>query len=402
MRLKINHYLGGIFLIAGTTIGVGMLGTPVVTGFSGFIPSLSLFAFCWLIMLCSAFFFLDVNLSLRGEPNMISMAGKTLGTIGKAVSWVVYLLLFYSLLAAYISASAPLFSNGFTALTGWEVPPLLAPFFLPLLFGGFIYLGTLGVDMVNRFLMVGLLVSYFLLIGSTQSSLSMDLLEHADFKALPVAVTVILTSFGYHIIIPSLTTYMNHDRKHLILTIVFGSLLSLLAYSVFQLIALGTVPIPALTAAFENSEPVTAALAKVVQNKTVATLAHFFSFFAIITSFLGVSLSLSDFLTDGFKIKKTWEGRLIAISLTFVPPIVFVMSYPKGFYKALEYSGALVAILLILLPALMAFKLKKPTFYRSAIGRLVLCLVALFAIGVVILDIFEQLGALKPLISRYV
>ena len=58
----------------------------------------------------------------------------------------------------------------------------------------------------------------------------------------------------------------------------------------------------------------------------------FFSFLCnCSTSFLGVTLSLSDFLTDGFKIKKSWEGRLMACLLTFIPPLIFVLTYQRGF-----------------------------------------------------------------------
>ncbi|HPE84919.1 MAG TPA: aromatic amino acid transport family protein, partial [Chlamydiales bacterium] len=66
--LKINHYLGGIFLVSGTAIGAGMLALPVMTSVMGFIPSMVLFLVCWICMLITAFFFLDVNLSVRGEP----------------------------------------------------------------------------------------------------------------------------------------------------------------------------------------------------------------------------------------------------------------------------------------------------------------------------------------------
>src|SRR3972149_458434 len=80
--------LGGIFIVAGTTIGAGMLALPVSTAFGGFFPAFLLFFLCWLIMLATSFFFLDVNLSLKGEPNFIFMAGKTLGKGGKVVNWI--------------------------------------------------------------------------------------------------------------------------------------------------------------------------------------------------------------------------------------------------------------------------------------------------------------------------
>ena len=173
--MRINHYIGGVLLVAGTTIGAGMLALPVMSSFVGFFPSIMIFLLCWGVMLATAFFFLDVNLAVKGEPNLISMAHQTLGGWGKGVSWAFYLLLLYSLTAAYIAASAPLFSSAFFYITGKMLPQWVAPFCLPLIFGFFVYLGTLGVDLINRLLMVGLCVAYVLLVGFLPEYIEVDL-----------------------------------------------------------------------------------------------------------------------------------------------------------------------------------------------------------------------------------
>ncbi|MGE0198561.1 MAG: amino acid permease [Simkaniaceae bacterium] len=402
--MKINHFIGGILLVAGTTIGAGMLALPVMSAFVGFFPSLVIFLLCWLVMLSTAFFFLDANFAVEGEPNLISMVHKTLGGWGKVLSWVVYLLLLYSLTAAYIAASAPLFSSAIEYVTGYALPDWLSPFALPLIFGSFVYLGTLGVDVINRLLMLGLGVSYFLLVGFLPEHIDNTLLTHTDWSPILVVFPVVITSFGYHIIIPSLTTYMHHDRKKLRWILMIGSLLPLIIYILWQVLILGVVPIEgkeSLVEAWRAGASATQPLTQILKSKWITIGAHFFSFFAIVTSFLGVTLSLSDFLTDGFKIKKSWEGRLFACVLTFVPPLVFVFTYQRGFFVALEYAGAFVAILLIFLPAMMAWKLKEPRFYSTFWGRILLIFVILFAFFIVVVDILQQWGSFQPLISKY-
>ncbi len=384
---KKNRLLGGILLVSGTTIGAGMLALPVMTASAGFWRMILLLFLCWLLMLATAFFFLDVNLAVRGEPNLISMSARTLGTPGKVVSWVFYLLLLYSLTAAYIAGSTPLFVQAIASLTGIIPSSWVASFSLPILFGGFIYLGTRGVDYINRMFMVGLVVAYLLLAGLIPPHLDLSLLRHHNMSALTAAVPILFTSFGYHIIIPSLTTYMEHDAKKLRLVIVIGSLIPLAVYVLWQLLVQGTVPLPELLIALQRGEPTTAPLARIVQSSWIAMLASFFSFFAIVTSFLGVTLSLSDFLIDGLKIKKTWEGKLMALALTFLPPLLFVFTCQKGFYLALQHAGAIVAILLGILPACMAWKLKGHKFYRSLWGRGLLAAVILFSAFVVVLDL---------------
>ncbi len=380
--------LGAVLLIAGTTIGAGMLALPVTTSFAGFFPSLLLLLFVWLVMLCTALFFLDVNLAIRGEPNLISMAGRTLGKTGKVCTWIFYLLLLYSLTAAYIAASAPIFQQAISYATGYTISDGVSRFILPIFFAGFIYLGTLGVDWVNRFLMFGLVVAYCLLVMFVPPYIQPQFYAHADFPALKLAVTVVFTSFGFHIVIPSLTTYLEHNAKQLRLAIVVGSIIPLIVYIVWQLIVLGSVPLDALKQAWTDGSSATAPLAAVLHSPLISRAAQFFSFFAIVTSFLGVALSLSDFLTDGLKLKKSWEGRLIAIGMTFAPPLFFVFAYQRGFYLSLQHAGALVAILLGILPAAMAWTLKDHPFYRSALGRALLVAVILVSVSVIFFDLF--------------
>jgi len=44
-RKERGSVLGGVLLVAGSAIGAGMLGLPLVTGHAGFIPSLVIFCF---------------------------------------------------------------------------------------------------------------------------------------------------------------------------------------------------------------------------------------------------------------------------------------------------------------------------------------------------------------------
>ncbi len=395
MRQKRSRFLGGVLLVAGTTIGVGMLGLPVTTGFIGFVPSMVLFVICWAFMLLSGCFFIDVNCSVNGEANLISIAGKTLGAWGQILGWSVYLLLLYSLMAAYIAASAPLFASACKGLFLLTIPTWASKFFLPILFGGFIYLGTSYVDMINRLLMVALIISYIVLIIFIPQHIQINFLKYNYWTPFAYAAPVVLTSFGYHIIIPNLTNYLGRDRKILFGVIILGSIIALIVNVVWQLLVLGSVPLRGehgLAWAWSNGLPAIEPLSFIVRNKFVLVGSYFFAFFAIITSFLGVGLSLVGFLTDGLKIKKNFSGVVFLIVLTFVPPLVFVFSYQRGFLVALEYAGAFVAILLIFLPAAMAWTLDFPKFYKSTIGRITLISAIIFSAIIVVINIMINLG----------
>lgn len=396
-----SRLIGGILLVSGTTIGAAMLALPVITSFGGFFPSLALFFFFWIFLFTTAWLLLDVNLSFPGEVNLISMANRTLGAPGRLVCWITYLLLLYSLTSAYISGSAPLFLRSVAYITGWNLPFWVGPLPLLLIFGFFVYLGTASVDRVNRLLMCGLAIAYVLLICFLPAHLQFSLLEHVDLKAIWIAVPIISTSFGFHIIIPTLTTYLHHDVKKLRLTLFVGSFIPFLIYIIWEFLILGVVPLQgdqSLSASWINGEASTTPLSLILQTSWIGSIASIFSFFAIITSFLGVSLSLTDFLTDGLRIKRFSFGRELASLLTFVPPLFFIYAYPRGFLIALQYAGIFVIILLCILPALMAWKLPR---YKTKIRRSILLSVLFVSLCVIALDVVQELGLFQQLISVY-
>jgi len=403
--IKTNKFFGGVLLIAGTSVGAGMLAMPVMSSFCGFIPSFILLILFWAFMLLTAYLFLEVNLSMKGEVNMVSMAEKTLGQTGKVICWITYLLLLYSLTAAYIAGSAPIFTEILQVVTDNNAPEWVGPLPLIIVFGIFVYLGTKPVDYINRLLMLGLVVSYIILVFFVPQHIRLEYLKHLAPKTMLLAVPIMTTSFGYHIIIPTLTTYMRHNVKKLRLMILVGSLIPVSVYILWELLILGTIPMEGDLGLFNTwlqSKPVTISLMNTIQNPWIATGAEAFTFFAIITSFLGVSLSLSDFLRDGLRIKKTHVGRFFVCLLTFGPPLLFVYTYQRGFYLALEFAAAFVAILLVLYPALMTWVLpNKKGFFGTLAGRAVLIVVILIALFIVVIDILEKFGYLRPLISQY-
>jgi len=362
-----NRYIGGILLVSGTTIGAGMLALPVVTGFAGFLPSVLLFVLYWAYMTFTALLTLEVNLWMQDrQANMISMAKLTLGKWGKAVSWVAYLFLLYALTTAYLAGCGPIVVDLVQGLTGYDLPKWSGGIPLLLIFGYFIYQGTRSVDYLNRILMIGLAVAYVAMVILSMPYLEAKLLARMNFEAVLIGASVVATSFGFHIIIPSLTTYLDRDVKKLKRVIVIGSTIPLLVYIIWELLVLGIIPLPVLAEGYQTGANGAHLLTLQLGHSTLALIARFFSFFAIVTSFLGVSLSLADFLADGFQIEKSGSGKILICVLTFVPPLLIAAIDPRAFLSALEYAGAFgVVVLLGLMPALMVWKGRERLFQEG-------------------------------------
>src|ERR1700722_9255778 len=105
MNDKPGSLIGGMLLIGGSCIGAGMLGLPILTGLAGFFPSLVMFFAAWAFMTLTGLLLVEVNGWFSERVNLVTMFGYSLGRIGKALSWILYLFLFYALLVAYVSGS---------------------------------------------------------------------------------------------------------------------------------------------------------------------------------------------------------------------------------------------------------------------------------------------------------
>lgn len=401
-----NRLIGGILLVSGTTIGAGMLALPVVTGLAGLIPTLALFVIYWCYMTFTALLLLEVNLWMEGNVNLITMAKRTLGRGGEIVSWITYLFLLYLLTSAYLAGGGPIVTEFIHTLTGIALPSWVGPLPLFILFGIFVYKGTKSVDYVNRYLMTGLVIAYIAMVALLAPKVDLQLLTFVDWEASLLAVSLIATSFGFHIIIPTLTTYLNRDVAMLEKAILIGSAIPMIVYVIWEIITLGIIPIQGpngILSGYEAGANGVHLLSAKLGDSWISLIAQFFSFFAIVTSFLGVTLSLSHFLADGLHLRKTLGGRLVRFGLTFVPPLIFIYSYPRAFLSALEFAGAFgVMILLGLLPTLMVWSGRYRKGYRSDFvvpgGKIALAASIVISSFVIIIEIANKAGILKKLI----
>lgn len=383
---------GGMFLIAGSCIGAGMLALPILTGLSGFFPSFFMMFIAWAFMTYTGLLLIEVNGWFSDRVNFITMVETSLGKWGKLVAWFSYLILFYSLLVAYTAASGSIFSAIFQSFFSLLLPPEIASLFFTLLFGFIIYLGTHTVDLFNRFLMIGLLLTYFGMIGVGLFRIDPNLLTYSAPHLALVSLPVLVVSFGFQNMIPSLTNYMQGDVKRVCKTIIGGSLLTFFVYLIWSLLVLGTVNAETIYESYQKGDDATLALKKALGSSVISHFAQGFAFFAIVTSFLAQGLTLTHFLADGLKIALK-QRVVFLISLSLLPPLFFALYNPQIFFKALSFAGGFCAMILFgILPALMTWRgryiQKHTSSYRAPGGKIALVITLIFASFVISLELF--------------
>lgn len=392
--------LSAALLVSGTTIGAGLLALPISTAASGFTFSALALFLVWAVMLQASLYFLEVASCFPPGVNLVTLAQSTLGAWGKWSAWSVYLLLLYALNAAYLSGLATMMQQALeqglhVSLPIWLAAMAMAALLLWVLLGGIGW-----VDRLNRWLMAGLLCTTLVVLGMLAPKVDPTLwAQTGDVATLPASCLIMLTSFGFSIIVPSLREYMGFARgAHLPRAIVMGSGLALLLYWLWEGFILGIVPMgggDGLRALLVHGQPsvgLALTLTHLLQQPMFMGLFMVFSSLLVLTSFIGVSLSLFDFLADGLHLKKQGLSRGLSCVLTLLPPLAFTLFYPQGFILALNYAGILVAFLLVFLPALLVFKTRSNKTYTplyQAPGGMLLVwgvmVVALIAIGMQVL-----------------
>jgi len=359
MNMKL---IGGILLVVGSAIGGGMLALPIATAQMGFVNSSLLLFVCWSLMTASAMLILEVTLWLPKNTNIISMAKATLGRGGQGVAWITYLLLLYSLLAAYIAGGSDFLKNLLT-LAHFDLPGLVVPVLFTLILGAIVYGGIHAVDHVNRLLMaIKLLAFVFLVILIFPHVSTGQLINGGELSTLSTSTTVAITSFGFATIVPSMRNYFHDNVKQLRAAILIGSLIPLICYIIWDFSIMGVIPregdngLIAMMHSGRSTSEFVNQLSALLNRDTITSFAHVFTSICLLTSFLGVALCMVDFLADGLQMEKIGKNNALVCGLALLPPLLIVLFKPGIFIAALAYAGIYCVILLILLPALMVWR----------------------------------------------
>ena len=241
--------LGSTTLIAGTTIGVGILALPAVTMPSGIVPSSALLIAVWLYTLVSGLMIAEVTLNtmrLVGRPDlgMSIIVESTLGVLLARITAGAYLFVDYALLVAYIVEGGEILVSIASSL--WGVNVVMSEWVgttaFTLLFGGMMYFGREKfVEKLNNAFVAIVIASFLgiLLVGTKHFHPAQLLFQ--DWSALTPAVSVMLVALFYHNIIPVIVAQLEGDARKIRTSIVIGSLIPLIMFIAWNAVILGSV-----------------------------------------------------------------------------------------------------------------------------------------------------------------
>jgi tyrosine-specific transport protein len=343
--MKMKTFLGAL-LVGGTALGAGMLALPLATAGAGLFPSWIVYFLTWLFSIATGLLFVEIGLWLPRNANIVSMSKTLLGNQGKWIAWALYIFLFYSLTVAYIAGGGRFVSNFLNLKASSEIGILL----FVSIFGLVVYLGTRIAGKVNAVLMGGLILSYLGFVVFGLEKIKFSMIQLFGSKGAILGFPVIFTSFSYQGTVPTLLEYLKRDVKKTKSAIIFGTSIPFVAYIIWDLIIKGIIPVEGangLIAAREAGISAVEPLKFFLSNSNIAVIGSFFAFFALTTSFIGVTLGLFDFLIDSLNLDRTLSNKSFLALLVFVPPTFIAFLNPKIFVSALGYAGGFGCALLL-------------------------------------------------------
>lgn len=387
-----SNLVGATLLVAGACVGGGMLALPVETGVAGFFPSLVIMFCGWAFMTLTGLLLVEANLWMEEGAHTMTMSSRLLGPWGKWLCIILYLFMGYGSLIAYNSAGADLIGAAFST------DRVLSAVLFAVVFGLMFYLGTEIIGRINTLLVVGMVIAYVFLVGVGIGEARTALLSYQKWMRTYPALPLILATFSYQMIVPSLTPYLKRDPTSLKKAVVLGTTIPFAVYAIWQWIVLGTVPIHELNEAYAMGKGAIEPMRHFVQSKYLLIFSEFFAFFALVTSYLAIGLGTYDFIADMTGIKKEGLGKICLGAIVVLPSLFFALVYAKAFLVALGLTGGFGdSILNGLMPISMVwvgrYKRRLEGPFQLFGGKRLLILLALFALTVLGVQIWELLPA---------
>ena len=355
---------GGIFLVAGTSIGAGTLALPMISATFGFYPSLWIMMGMGLLMIVTGL--LSAHLIITHGVSIPVLSGKAFGVIGKGIAGSSILILHWALLAAYMTGASQILSS--------HIPQKTALLLYVLLLGSLVV--SPYVDKANRFVFIIKVFVFGSMIGFLAPHIQTSHLNSASqVNAYHTLIPIFFTSYGFHGSLLSLVSFVGRDWKKVKISIIGGTCVTILFYGLWQLCTLGVLP---TTENYSNIALFLDAICSNVRSQSLLSLAPLFSFLAISTSFIGVGLGQYHYLKEILPRQKT----SFVVLLTFLLPVAVALFYPDAFIKALGFAAIALSLLAVVLPALLIrfYNKTSPVFLWGG-------LVAL-GLGIIIIECF--------------
>lgn len=371
-KLVHSKTVGAIFIIAGTMIGSGMLAMPLESLSIGLSNSLLLIVFMAFLMLCGAFIQVDLFKYEKPGISFATLVAANLGQKYKIIPAIIKCLLFYSLLACYMTGASSIIKTSLDNAIGMNFSLYFITTLFACVFGIIISIPISIMDRLNRFFVILMFIIFGIILYVLNPTLNHSLVslpvKETTFLEMLKTVPIFFTAFGFHGSIPTLIDYLKKDQKKIFISFILGMTVAVIVYFMWQYSIMSILEQKNIFVEGTGLSNFLTALSNQTPAPTITKkFLDLFYFLVIITSFIGVGIGQFNYIleiTNNAGVRKTeFLKRSFAGLLTILIPYVFAIFYPNGFIMALKFAGIWLCLLALILPALMGILSKRTSVF---------------------------------------
>ncbi|MFA6410704.1 MAG: aromatic amino acid transport family protein [Candidatus Buchananbacteria bacterium] len=370
-----KKYIAAVSMLVGTIVGVGMFGLPYVTNQVGFLPIILIyFPALGLLVLAVHLIYGEVCLRTDGFHRLPGYCQIYLGKTSEKLAIASALIGFLGSLLAYLILGGQFLAGLLIpSLGGNELVYVLIFFFLGSLIVFLENKGIAKAEFYSLILLFGALI-FLVIKGFPQINVSHLLTYQFQNPFLPYGI--ILFSLGGLSVIPELEDLLADKANQLKSVIIVGTLIPIITYIVFIVLALG------INGSNVTEDALTGMQAVLGPNILIA--GFIVGIMATFTSFLTVGQTLKEVLRYDLKFSH-FSSWVIAC---FIPLILYLAGF-KNFIGIIGFVGAITIAADGVLVFLIYLKAKKtgtvkPAYQINLPNWLSYLIIILFLAGAVI------------------
>lgn len=396
-----SKFFGSILIIAGTSIGAGMLMLPIISANVGFMTMAGLLVLFYFLLLIPGFAFIELSQFGASGTTVSTLMEKQFGKVGYTISHLLLLAFVYSVMSAYFGGVSGVLA-GLLNIAPEHQTIFKIAVCLPL---GLIVIFTSRLaDIINRAFFYLMCITFVVLVAISLGKIEMSNLTSLPTDSISIVrvLPILYFAYGYHVVIPSIMEYLDNDKALVRKATIIGLAIPLVIFLIWTLVTHGVVTQQHLIefAQQPNADIGQFINANINDAQWLGSVISVFSLSALVTSFIGLSLALIIILRETFKDHQQSAAQNQLVSklnslhlfvLAIILPLGVVLVVPNAFSAFLSVAAVLFTVQSIIFPIILlalqrtsknaAQLYSQPGVYRSALPTSVYLLFGVFSAG---------------------
>lgn len=378
-----RNFFYAISILIGTIVGAGMFGIPYVVAKSGFLIGAIFLLALTIITLLMHLIYGEIVCRTREKYRLAGYARHYLGKKGGIIATIALIFGIYGALLVYIIISGEFLATIFSSWLGGS------PFVYSLIFlaiGAFaIFKDLILIKKLELGMSLFLILIIFLIFFSGLPHLNISNLKTIDLKYFFLPYGVILWALAGGAAIPEIREILEADPsvgkaggKKYKKTIILGTIIPAILYSLFMLIVVG------ITGGATSPEAIEGLVGFL--GRGIIFLGAILGFLAAITSFFVLGLALKKMFWYDYKINKTLSWLLTC----FIPLLVFLLG-AREFILIIGFLGVVLGAVEGTIIILIYKKAKKAGNREPEYSLKIPKIITYALIGIFILGLIYQI-----------